>query len=394
MSNKKDELNDDEYAALLRDLEGKSSAKPPAGGGPKGKAASKAAPQTKGNPPTGTAGPAPSDEVEDIDAFLASLEADDDGPPASTPRARDSSGGEKEDPLAAEFAALMASGALEEPPPEEVKPPSRREQRAEKKEAERAEKEAKKEAAKAEKEAKRQEKKPEDSGLSRKERREAKKEERAAEKEARAAERARKREERPRSKEVLLIALQWFGWLLPAFTLWWVLGAYLGQWISAGWLIFLVSTMFVFTLPLYLKKLIKRGAYKVWLAGFSLLATVALIAPLPNLAGQSMTEYGHWPSSAIAEVAGANPNAGFVRAHASLTGWIGGLVATVDGPNWGARQLGTVYALGYERPQRPEQPTPPSDAPASEAPASEESGETQDSPEPAPETTPQESDAP
>ena len=326
MSDGKDELSDEEYASLLRELEGRSSGEALKKGGKKA--------------PSGDGGGSPSDEVEDIDAFLASLEADEGDGGAKTKTTT-----REEDPLAAEFAALEKKGELVAPPVEVKKP---------------------KKESKKEKETR--EKKP-----GRKERREAKrkaraeeKEARIQEKEARAEAKAKARGERSRSKEVGLIALTWAGWLFPAFLLWWVLGSYLGQWIAAGWLITLVVTMFVFTAPVYLRKLARRGSYKVWMAGFSLLATVALVAPLPNTAGKSMVEYGHWPSSALAEVAGAAPNAGFVRAHAALAGWIGGLVATAEAPGWGPRQLGTVYPLGMEGPA---QPAPVAEEPAVEEPA-------------------------
>jgi len=45
------------------------------------------------------------------------------------------------------------------------------------------------------------------------------------------------------------IGMKWTGFALPVVSLWWLLGAYLGQWVTAGWLIFMMSAMFVFGLP-------------------------------------------------------------------------------------------------------------------------------------------------
>ena len=150
----------------------------------------------------------------------------------------------------------------------------------------------------------------------------------------------------------------------------WVIGSYLGHWVSAGWLITAMAVLFVYGVPAILKKVVQRGEYRPWLLGFSILLTVGLVAPLPNHAGQAMTQYGHWPASTLAEITGASPNAGFVRANAALGGWVGGLVATQEDTSWGARQLGTVFSLDTERPAT----TPVTGPGADEEPAAEVPG--------------------
>lgn len=329
MSDEEKELSDDEYAALLQDLEGRTSSQSSG-------ASSNKAPD------------AGDDDLEDIDAFLANLEADDSPRSTTTTRER-----EEDDPLFAEFAALMEKGELVAPPEPDANSSSNPDSGTEPKE-----------------------KKP-----SRKERRAEKQEAKAAEKAARAQEKAdnkaQARQNRSRGKQILLIALQWAAWLFPAFTLWWILGAFLGQWISAAWLIFLVATMTVTTLPFYLKKLARRGSYKGWLAGFSLVAVVGLLAPIPNITAKSLTEYGHWPTSMIAELSGAPPDAAYVRVHAGLSGWIAGILATTEGPSWEARQLGTVYALDHERPILDE-PTTPSESDRTTSPPEENTTNTND----------------
>lgn len=161
---------------------------------------------------------------------------------------------------------------------------------------------------------------------------------------------------RSRGRKVAIGVLKVVLWGTPAVVLWWLLGTYLGQWISAGWLIGLVGAMFVFGVPVLLRKVVKRGPYRAWLLGMSLVATVALIAPMANLAAQNMSHYGHWPSSAIAEMTGQPADAGFVTLHASATQRLSSLVATTDQAVGQPRQLGTVFPLGMEWP--PEEAIP------------------------------------
>ena len=306
MSENGDELSDDEYAALLRELEGRASGSEKSGDKKKKNSRKKA--------------PVEDDaEVEDIDAFLKSLEEDADSGSSTATDTRSA----EDDDLANEFAALEAIGELVAPPEEKKKDKKKK----------KAEKKKKKKGAKKEKAPK--------SGAD---------------------------GEESRGKRVAIFLAHNTLWFLPAIILWWVLGAYLGNWVSAGWLIALVSTMFVFGTPAILKKVARRGTYRPWLLGSSLLLTVALIAPMPDTAGQNMAQYGHWTTSAVAEVFGWAPDAGIVTTHAAVSGWLGGVVAIEEAPNWSARQLGTVYALDMERPAEPagvdqgqegiEEPTP------------------------------------
>lgn len=324
------QLSDDEYAALLRDLEG--------GGGGGGKAAGGAADDEGG--------------IEDIDAFLSSLEEEADESATKTATAE-----REEDPLAAEFAALEAKGELVAPPPEETKPKKEKKKekkrddkpsRGERREQRRAEKEAKKEAKRQAKEEAREKRRAEGEGRG-----------------------------KAIAKAVALNTL-WFG---PALIFWWVLGSYLGHWVSAGWLIAAMSTLFVFGVPAILKKVVQKGEYRPWLLGFSVVLAVALIAPMPNQAGEAMTRYGHWPASTVAEITGAAHDAAFVRANAGVGGWIGGLVATQENTDWGARQLGSEYALTMERPTAPARAAEPDGDPEAEpAPAAEPAPEAEPAP--------------
>lgn len=296
MSEDKDGLSDAEYAALLRDLEGRA-----------------------GDSEGSDAGESHGEEgVEDIEAFLRELEGEAES--SSAVQTKTATRSAEEDALAAEFAALEAKGELVAPPEEEPKKRGRKE-------------------------------KPEKVKQTRAE----KKEEKAAAKAAKAAARAEQAEGRSRGQRALLFLLKnglWFG---PALVLWWVLGAYLGQWISAGWLIAAVSTMFVFGLPAVLRRVVKRGGYRPWALGFSLVAVVALIAPMPNIAAQNMARYGHWPSSALGEALGSEPDAAYIRAHGSMSAWLASLIGTT-GVSLQPRQLGTTFGLDVERPKEPESP--------------------------------------
>lgn len=289
MSEDKDGLSDAEYAALLRDLEGRA-----------------------GDSEGSDAGESHGEEgVEDIEAFLRELEGEAES--SSAVQTKTATRSAEEDALAAEFAALEAKGELVAPPEEEPKKRGRKE-------------------------------KPEKV-----------KQTRAEKKEEKAAARAEQAEGRSRGQRALLFLLKnglWFG---PALVLWWVLGAYLGQWISAGWLIAAVSTMFVFGLPAVLRRVVKRGGYRPWALGFSLVAVVALIAPMPNIAAQNMARYGHWPSSALGEALGSEPDAAYIRAHGSMSAWLASLIGTT-GVSLQPRQLGTTFGLDVERPKEPESP--------------------------------------
>ena len=281
MSDDKNELSDEEYDALLRDLEGRAG-----GGGSSG----------------GGGGASDEEmEVEDIDAFLSSLESQEDS--KADKKSKKTATADRDDSLAAEFAALEEKGELTAPP--EKKKKSKKKKSKKKKNDKKSKKEAK-------------------SGSD------------------------EEGQERSKGKRAALFALKTVFWFAPAIALWWVLGAYLGQWVSAAWLVAVMGAMFVFGIPAILKKLTKRGEYRPWVFGYSLVLTVALIAPMPNTAGEALTEYGHWPASVVAELSGAADDAGFVRAQASAAGWLGGVIATADQPQWEARQLGTVFPLGFQ----------------------------------------------
>ncbi len=272
MGDDKNELSDEEYDALLRDLEGRAG-----GGG------------------ASSSGGEEDVEIEDIDAFLSSLESEAESDAGK--KKKKTATADRDDSLAAEFAALEEKGELTAPPEK---------------------KERKKKSKKKSKKKKKGEQKE------------------------------RSDQERSKGKRAAIFAGKTAFWFAPALALWWVLGAYLGHWVSAGWLIALMGAMFVFGVPAILKKLIKRGDYRPWVFGYSLILTVALIAPMPNVAGEAMSEYGHWPASMVAEVTGAPGDAAFVRSQAAAAGWLGGVVATVDDPQWEARQLGTVFPLGFQ----------------------------------------------
>lgn len=280
MAEDKDELSDEEYDALLRDLEGRAAS----GGGGAGDASS---------------GDDEEVDVEDIDAFLSSLEDEDSGEGAAKTTTAQAGA---DDDLAAQFASLEEKGELSAPP--------------EKKASKKKKKKGKK------KKSKKKEKKSDKS----------KNGEASAD---------------SRGKRVAKKAAKTAFWFAPTLVLWWVLGAYLGQWVSAAWLIAAMGAMFVFGMPAILKKLVKRGSYRPWVFGYSLVLTVVLVAPMPNVAGEALSAYGHWPSSVIAEVSGGDSDAAYVRAQASASQWLGGLVAPGADPDWQALELGTVFPLGF-----------------------------------------------
>lgn len=109
-----------------------------------------------------------------------------------------------------------------------------------------------------------------------------------------------------RAGEYAWITAKWSAYVVPTLVFWWLLGAYLRQWVTAGWLTFLMTTGATFGLPKLGYDLSgKRGRYRWWLAGMALLLTVALTAPLLGTAGTVLAEYGGWPGLAVEEVFGS-----------------------------------------------------------------------------------------
>lgn len=266
MSDDKNGLSDQDYDALLSDLEGRASE----GGGVD-----------------------VDDDLGDIDEFLADLDTGESSEAAPKTTATE------DDDLAAEFASLEEKGELSAPAKGEITP------------------------AKA-----------------------GKKEKKPAEKKGHTDDADQKAPSR--AKRIGVVIAKSVLWFTPAVILWWVLGAYLGQWISAGWLIALVAATFVLAVPAVLKRRVKRGGYRPWLLGVSLVLTVALVAPIPHIAGENLTSYGHWPAAAVAEIVGADSDATFVRSAAGASGSVGTLIVPGDDPGWEARELGTAFPLGAE----------------------------------------------
>lgn len=281
MSDQNEDLSPDELNALLRELEGRSGAGPE-----RAKAAS----------------PSGEDDTEDLEAFLRSLEESDEEVARSAPK---TAVGDEE--LDARFSDMeeAAETALEpqnkgdKPAAKEKNP---KQQRSKKKEI--------KEVALE----------PGDG--------------------AEAASKASDKRGRQRALKIM----KWAGIVLPALCLWWVLGAYLGNWISAGWLITSVGAGFVFGLPALLKHWVKRGRYSHWLVGASALLLLGLIAPMPQQAGVTLAEYGHWPSSTVGELAGWPADHGLIRGSAALSQVIGG-VLTPQARDQSPHRLGTEIAL-------------------------------------------------
>lgn len=119
------------------------------------------------------------------------------------------------------------------------------------------------------------------------------------------------------------LAGKWTAYALPILAMWWVLGAYLAQWISAGWLIAVVATLFVVAIPKAMYDAAdRRGKFRWWIAGASLVLTAALVAPMPESAGTVLTHYGHWPASTIVEATGGDGGM-LVDASSAAGEWFG-----------------------------------------------------------------------
>jgi hypothetical protein len=137
-----------------------------------------------------------------------------------------------------------------------------------------------------------------------------------------------------------LAALKWMGLVLPSVALWWMLGSYLGQWISAGWLIAAVSTAFVIGAPAALYQaagrfMENRGRFRWWLLGFGIVVTALLVAPMSETAGSALAHYGHWPGQTITDLTNAPF---FAEINKTISQSVGGLLDSGAGR---AVELGT-----------------------------------------------------
>lgn len=136
------------------------------------------------------------------------------------------------------------------------------------------------------------------------------------------------------------LAGKWSAYALPILAFWWVLGAYLAQWITAGWLIAVVATLFVVAVPKAAYDAAdRRGKFRWWIAGASLVLTAALVAPMPESAGTVLTHYGHWPASTVVEVTGGD--GGMLVDVSSAAGeWLGRVLHPDVPADEGMRSLG------------------------------------------------------
>lgn len=260
-----EELSDEEYDALLADLEGRAAE----GGG----------------------GDVEMDDDQDLEEFLGSIEAD------AEAKSKTKVAQREDDGLEAAFADLEEKGEMTAPKKKKKK----------KKKEKKGEKGAQKEAGK---------KGEEGSG---------------------------------RGKAIALMVAKNALWVVPAVLMWWVVGVYLGFWVSAGWLIALVATAAVLGIPRMLYKATGKANYRVWVGGLAVAMLVALIAPMTERAGTAMGFYGHWPATAVAEVVGAESDAGFVETQGRMGGWLGSQISGEQAAS--ARQLGTVFPLGFALPE-------------------------------------------
>jgi hypothetical protein len=138
--------------------------------------------------------------------------------------------------------------------------------------------------------------------------------------------------------------------LTPTLALWWLLGAYLSQWISAWWLVLTLASIVTVAIPVGLKLVAKRGAMGWWFAGVSFVLTLLLTLPLPTSAASAIGAYGHWPATSL-EASGA-VSTGSV--FSSVNQWVSLKVAQLLAPGEYA-----ANALGTQTPLNPEVKTPP-----------------------------------
>lgn len=287
------------------------------------------------------------EEAEDIDAFLSDLE-DDAPPPVSEPAAP-----AEPDPFADAFADLEASHVDDPEPvvvaavvpavvapaevtPAEVAPIDAEETRAERKAREKQEKLDEKQRVLAEK---------------------AQEKERLA---AEKAERKRLKNRRPTKEDaddspgvvetvrspgyrfgVWMLKFTLF--LIPALVCWWVVGSLAGSFFEVGWIVLAFATLAAFVVPAVPRVLTGWGRYGWWAAGIGLIAVVAIIASIPDMAGKSIARYGHWPATTTSQLAEWEPDNSLVMTTAGASQFIGQRIETLRAP---VEVPSTTLALG------------------------------------------------
>lgn len=165
--------------------------------------------------------------------------------------------------------------------------------------------------------------------------------------------------------------------MVPFLVATWVMGTFLAQWVSAGWLIALVVLVAVTGLSFGVRSVAKRGKYRWWLAGTSAALTAVLLAASPTGAAGVLASYGHWPASAVAAAAGWSPD------HFTVRGaqWVADALARQLDPLVKA----TAYRLGTTTPLSVTDAAAPPQAPTPDAAPVEGEPKTPDVPEKTPE---------
>lgn len=274
-----DELSAEESQALLQSLNARAS--------------------------SGAAAPADDAPDEDLEAYLASLEGDD--APAAAPAKAAATAAP--DPFADAFSQLEAEHghAIVAPPPRTVEAPKKPAAPAP---------EAKKEVEKT------SEKAPEKAA--------EKTPEKAADKKVEPDKKAAKKPtvhavETVRSRKFTFAvgALKLTLLLAPALVAWWIAGALLSRWVGQGWIIAIVATLAAFVPAIGLKLGTGKGRVLWWAAGLGLIASGGLIGGLPQLTGDSLIRYGHWPSSTVAQLAEWDADHFAPRYHGAAGAWVG-----------------------------------------------------------------------
>ncbi|QDG53145.1 hypothetical protein FIV42_21080 [Persicimonas caeni] len=294
MSENEEELNDDELNSLLADLESRADS---GGGG----------------------GASSADDDEDLEAFLARLESEESSSGgAQTGGAKKVATKEKDDDLDARFAELDNLQPDDLP----AKTPDKKSKKAKKRSKKSKKGEESTELAKSDAEAGEEGEKAPSKGA-----------------------------------VVAKVAAKWLLMALPVIVLTWVVGAFLANWVSAGWLIAAVALVFALGVPALASHFVKKGKFAWWAAGAGVLLTVALTAPMPQTAGETLVRYGHWPASAVSELAGWETDNTLVGINSTVASWLGGLLYSGE---VAPAELGTDHPLDPDAaPESAETPTEP-----------------------------------
>lgn len=109
----------------------------------------------------------------------------------------------------------------------------------------------------------------------------------------------------------------------PVMLLWWVLGSYTSGFFERGWISAIIATALAFVVPAMPRFMLGKGKYAWWAFLIAVLGLAGLVGPMPGRSGSMISAYGHWPVSAVSQLAGWDADHIGVTVTAGAAGLVG-----------------------------------------------------------------------